>query len=94
MITSRREAPSPSDWVVSPGCPASAMWMIMRENMVTLGGLSAMYYLQQRQARDAAIDQAVGQVITLRYRLSRRWSFEAQNATDFNRASLNYRIEK
>jgi translocation and assembly module TamB len=35
-----------------------------------------------------------GQVITLRYRLSRRWSFEAQNATDFNRASLNYRIEK
>jgi translocation and assembly module TamB len=35
-----------------------------------------------------------GQVITLRYRLSRRWNFEAQNATDFNRASLNYRIEK
>lgn len=35
-----------------------------------------------------------GQVITLRYRLSRRWSFEGQNATDFNRASLNYRIEK
>jgi translocation and assembly module TamB len=35
-----------------------------------------------------------GQVITLRYRLSRRWSLEAQNATDFNRASLNYRIEK
>nr|WP_239538543.1 translocation/assembly module TamB domain-containing protein [Dyella mobilis] len=35
-----------------------------------------------------------GQVITLRYRLSRRWSFEAQNATEFNRASLNYRIEK
>ncbi|WP_345782829.1 translocation/assembly module TamB domain-containing protein [Dyella acidisoli] len=35
-----------------------------------------------------------GQVITLRYRLSRRWSFEAQNATDFNRASVNYRIEK
>ena len=35
-----------------------------------------------------------GQVITLRYRLSTRWSFEAQNATDFNRASLNYRIEK
>ena len=35
-----------------------------------------------------------GQVITLRYRLSKRWSFEAQNATDFNRASLNYRIEK
>jgi translocation and assembly module TamB len=35
-----------------------------------------------------------GQVITLRYQLSRRWNFEAQNATDFNRASLNYRIEK
>lgn len=35
-----------------------------------------------------------GQVITLRYRLSRRWNFEAQNATDFNRASFNYRVEK
>jgi translocation and assembly module TamB len=35
-----------------------------------------------------------GQVITLRYRLSHRWNFEAQSATDFNRASLNYRIEK
>ena len=35
-----------------------------------------------------------GQVITLRYRLSHRWNFEAQNATDFSRASLNYRIEK
>jgi translocation and assembly module TamB len=35
-----------------------------------------------------------GQVITLRYRLSLRWNFEAQNATDFNRASLNYRFEK
>jgi translocation and assembly module TamB len=35
-----------------------------------------------------------GQVITLRYLLSKRWSFEAQNATDFNRASVNYRIEK
>jgi translocation and assembly module TamB len=35
-----------------------------------------------------------GQVITLRYRLSQRWNFEAQNATDYNRASLNYRIEK
>ncbi len=35
-----------------------------------------------------------GQVITLRYKLSHRWSFEAQNATDFNRASLNYRYEK
>jgi translocation and assembly module TamB len=35
-----------------------------------------------------------GQVITLRYLLSRRWSFEAQSATDYNRASINYRIEK
>ena len=35
-----------------------------------------------------------GEVITLRYRLSRRWNFEAQQATQFNRASLNYRIEK
>jgi len=35
-----------------------------------------------------------GQVITLRYRLSKRWNFEAQNATNFNRASFNYRYEK
>ena len=35
-----------------------------------------------------------GQVMTLRYRLSRRWNFEAQQATEFSRASLNYRIEK
>jgi translocation and assembly module TamB len=35
-----------------------------------------------------------GTVITLRYRLSHRWSFEAQTATDFSRASFNYRIEK
>jgi len=35
-----------------------------------------------------------GEVITLRYRLSRRWNFEAQNATEFSRASLNYRIER
>ncbi|HWU77493.1 MAG TPA: translocation/assembly module TamB domain-containing protein [Rhodanobacter sp.] len=35
-----------------------------------------------------------GQVITLRYLLSHRWNFEAQNATDFSRASLNYRLEK
>jgi len=35
-----------------------------------------------------------GQVITLRYRLSKRWNFEAQNATDFSRASFNYRLEK
>jgi translocation and assembly module TamB len=35
-----------------------------------------------------------GQVITLRYRLSQRWNFEAQNATDFSRASLNYRYER
>ncbi len=35
-----------------------------------------------------------GEVVTLRYRLGRRWSFEAQQATEFSRASLNYRIEK
>ncbi len=35
-----------------------------------------------------------GQVITLRYLLSRRWNFEAEQATDFSRASFNYRIEK
>ncbi|MDQ6646048.1 MAG: translocation/assembly module TamB domain-containing protein, partial [Pseudomonadota bacterium] len=35
-----------------------------------------------------------GQVITLRYMLSNRWNFEAENATDFSRASLNYRLEK
>lgn len=35
-----------------------------------------------------------GQVITLRYKLSQRWNVEAQNATDFNRASLNYRFER
>lgn len=35
-----------------------------------------------------------GEVITLRYRLSHRWNFEAQNATDFSRASFNYRYEK
>ncbi len=35
-----------------------------------------------------------GQVITLRYILSRRWNFEAEQATDFSRASFNYRIEK
>ncbi|WP_049622627.1 translocation/assembly module TamB domain-containing protein [Frateuria defendens] len=35
-----------------------------------------------------------GQVVTLRYRLSRRWNFEAQSATNFSRASLNYRIER
>ncbi len=35
-----------------------------------------------------------GQVITLRYRLSKRWDLETQNASDFNRASLNYRYEK
>lgn len=35
-----------------------------------------------------------GEVVTLRYRLSRRWNFEAQQATEFSRASLNYRIEK
>ena len=35
-----------------------------------------------------------GQVIILRYRLSQRWNFEAQQATEFSRASVNYRIEK
>ena len=35
-----------------------------------------------------------GQVITLRYHFNSRWNFEAQNATDFNRASLNYRYER
>ena len=35
-----------------------------------------------------------GEVITLRYRLSKRWNFEAQQATEFSRASFNYRIEK
>ncbi|WEN14748.1 translocation/assembly module TamB domain-containing protein [Rhodanobacter sp. AS-Z3] len=35
-----------------------------------------------------------GEVITLRYRLSKRWNFEAQQATEFSRASLNYRIER
>ncbi|WP_243039183.1 translocation/assembly module TamB domain-containing protein [Dyella sedimenti] len=35
-----------------------------------------------------------GQVITLRYHLNARWNFEAQNATDFSRASLNYRYER
>lgn len=35
-----------------------------------------------------------GQVITLRYRLGARWNLEMQNATDFNRATLNYRYER
>ena len=35
-----------------------------------------------------------GEVITLRYRLSKRWNFEAQQATEFSRASLNYRLER
>jgi len=35
-----------------------------------------------------------GQVITLRYLFSRRWNFEAQNASEFSRASFNYRLEK
>jgi translocation and assembly module TamB len=35
-----------------------------------------------------------GEVVTLRYRLSQRWNFEAQSATGFNRASFNYRYEK
>lgn len=35
-----------------------------------------------------------GEVITLRYRLSKRWNLEALQATEFSRASLNYRLEK
>lgn len=35
-----------------------------------------------------------GEVITLRYLLSRRWNLEAQSATNDNRAGLNYRYEK
>jgi hypothetical protein len=34
--------------------------------LTTLGGLSTAYYLQQRQARAAAIDRIVGQAVTLR----------------------------
>lgn len=34
-----------------------------------------------------------GQVITVRYILSRRWNFEAEQATTFSRASFNYRYE-
>ena len=35
-----------------------------------------------------------GEVITLRYRLSKRWNLEAQQATESSRASLNYRLER
>jgi translocation and assembly module TamB len=35
-----------------------------------------------------------GEVITLRYRFGKRWNFEAQQATEFSRASFNYRYEK
>ena len=35
-----------------------------------------------------------GEVITLRYRFGKRWNFEAQQATEFSRASFNYRVEK
>ena len=35
-----------------------------------------------------------GTVITLRYLLSSRWNFEAEQATEFSRASFNYRYEK
>jgi translocation and assembly module TamB len=35
-----------------------------------------------------------GTVITLRYILSHRWNFEAEQATEFSRASFNYRYEK
>ena len=32
-----------------------------------------------------------GQVITLRYHISPNWNLEAQSATSFNRAAVNYR---
>ncbi|MEO8671920.1 MAG: translocation/assembly module TamB domain-containing protein [Tahibacter sp.] len=35
-----------------------------------------------------------GEVITLRYKLSKRWELEAQNATTENRAGINYRFER
>jgi translocation and assembly module TamB len=35
-----------------------------------------------------------GQVVTLRYILSRRWNFEAEQASEFSRASFNYRFER
>ncbi len=35
-----------------------------------------------------------GEVVTLRYRFSKRWNFEAQQANEFSRASLNYRLER
>ncbi|MGA7297111.1 MAG: translocation/assembly module TamB domain-containing protein [Rhodanobacteraceae bacterium] len=35
-----------------------------------------------------------GTVVTLRYILSARWNFEATQATDFSRASFNYRYER
>ena len=35
-----------------------------------------------------------GTVVTLRYILSSRWNFEATQATDFSRASFNYRYER
>ena len=34
-----------------------------------------------------------GEVITLRYLFSKRFNFEAQNATTGNRAGINYRYE-
>lgn len=35
-----------------------------------------------------------GEVVTLRYLFHRRWNFEAQSATNGNRAGINYRYEK
>ena len=35
-----------------------------------------------------------GEVITLRYLLSKRWNIDVQSATNDNRAGLNYRYEK
>jgi translocation and assembly module TamB len=35
-----------------------------------------------------------GEVVTLRYLFNQKWNFEAINATEGNRAGINYRIEK
>lgn len=35
-----------------------------------------------------------GEVVTLRYLINPKWNFEAINATEGNRAGINYRIEK
>ncbi|WP_108472819.1 translocation/assembly module TamB domain-containing protein [Rhodanobacter thiooxydans] len=67
-------------------------------NNAALGGSSAFTvgkYLSPRLYLSYGVGLfEPGEVITLRYRLSKRWNFEAQQATEFSRASLNYRIEK